>query len=212
MSPSTSRAITCSNLPSVSRARYPRLSVLPVCADYTRSFDLPESAGRRVVYFPGSTIGNFEPTEAAAFLRNIARICGPGGALLIGVDLKKDPALLHAAYNDRDGITARFNLNLLQRINRELGADFAVHRFAHYAHYAPLPGRIEMHLLSLASQTAHVAGARIHFNEGESIFTESSYKYTLESFESLANQSNFDVHTTWTDDCRHFSIQYLVAR
>lgn len=192
---------------------YPRLNILPVCADYTRPFVLPacDGAARTVVYFPGSTIGNFEPHDARAFLNQAAKICGPGGGLLIGVDLKKDPALLHAAYNDASGVTAEFNLNLLQRINRELGGDFALERFAHYAFYNPRLGRIEMHLVSQEEQTVTAAGSRFFFKDGESIFTESSYKYTLEGFGALAAVSGWSVQRVWTDERRMFSVQYLTV-
>lgn len=194
--------------------RYPALRVLPVCADYTRPFAVPDFDGsaRTVVYFPGSTIGNFEPHDARAFLRATARRCGPGGGLLIGVDLKKDPALLHAAYNDAAGVTAAFNLNLLERINRELAGGFDPRQFAHYAFYHPRLGRIEMHLLSLATQTAVAAGESFAFRQGESIFTESSYKYTLDEFASLAMSGGWKVEQVWTDDRQMFSVQYLTAR
>ncbi len=196
-------------------ACYPELNVLPVCADYTRSVSLPACDGveRTVIYFPGSTIGNFEPHDARQFLKYAAKLCGPGGGLLIGVDLKKDPALLHAAYNDASGVTAEFNLNLLHRINRELAGNFAVHSFAHYAFYNPRLGRIEMHLVSQAEQTVAAAGSRFFFREGESIFTESSYKHTLEGFQDLAAASGWNVDRVWTDERRMFSVQYLtVAR
>lgn len=192
-------------------AAYPGLNILPVCADYTRPFELPacDGAARTVVYFPGSTIGNFDPHEARAFLRAAADRCGPGGGLLIGVDLKKDPAVLHAAYNDAAGVTAAFNLNLLVRINRELDGTFDLEGFAHYAFYNPRLGRIEMHLLSRADQPVTIAGHRVDFREGETIFTECSYKYTLREFESLAASAGWRVQQTWTDDRRQFSVQYL---
>jgi len=195
-------------------ALFPALRVLPVCADYTRAFDLPrcEGASRTVVYFPGSTIGNFDPHEARAFLRSAAERCGPGGGLLIGVDLKKDPAVLHAAYNDAAGLTAAFNLNLLTRINRELDGTFEINRFAHYAFYNPRLGRIEMHLVSRAAQTVSVANHRFVFREGETIFTESSYKYTPDEFQSLATAGGWAVEKVWTDAQRAFSVQYLTVR
>ena len=194
-------------------ASFPNLNVHPVCADYTRPFSVPliQGASRMVVYFPGSTIGNFEPHEARAFLRATAQRCGPGGGLLIGVDLKKDPAVLHAAYNDAAGLTAAFNLNLLARINRELEADFHLDRFAHYAFYNPRLGRIEMHLISAAAQTVRVPGQTFAFREGETLFTESSYKYTLDHFESLARASGWRVQRIWTDDRTLFSVQYLTV-
>lgn len=195
-------------------AAYPRLNILPVCADYTRPFELPacDGASRTVVYFPGSTIGNFDPHEARAFLRAAADRCGPGGGLLIGVDLKKDPAVLHAAYNDAAGVTAAFNLNLLVRINRELDGNFNLDRFAHYAFYNPRLGRIEMHLISQADQVVTIGGHRIAFGEGETIFTEGSYKYTLGEFQSLARSSGWEVQTVWTDPRELFSVQYLRVR
>ncbi|MDB5299572.1 MAG: egtD [Phycisphaerales bacterium] len=193
------------------RLEYPGLAVLPVCADYTRPFDLPGrcAAGRRCVFFPGSTIGNFDPEAAREFLRSIRAHCGSDGALLIGVDLKKDPDLLHAAYNDREGVTAQFNLNLLARINRELDGGFNLSQFAHYAFYHPVRGRIEMHLISLCEQDAWAAGGRFHFREGEAIFTESSYKYTPGEFENLAADSGYRVERRWTDPRRWFSLQLL---
>ena len=193
---------------------FPALPVLPVCADYTRAFDLPrvEGAARTVVYFPGSTIGNFDPHEAGAFLRAAADRCGPGGGLLIGVDLKKDPAVLHAAYNDSAGVTAAFNLNILARINRELDGNFDLARFAHYAFYNPRLGRIEMHLVSRDDQTVSAADHRFVFREGETIFTESSYKYTPDEFQSLAGSSGWTVEKVWTDASRAFSVQYLTVR
>jgi dimethylhistidine N-methyltransferase len=193
---------------------YPHVEVIPVCADYTTRFDVPDpgaSAARRVVYFPGSTIGNFEPDDAAAFLRGIAGVCGPGGGLLIGVDLKKDPATLHAAYNDAQGVTAAFNLNLLARLNRDLDADFDLEAFAHYAFYNPRKGRVEMHLVSRASQDVHVGGETVAFAEGESVFTESSYKYTLPAFARLAAAAGFTPQKVWTDAERQFSVHYLVV-
>ena len=192
---------------------YPKLNVLPVCADYTRPFAIPDGDGavRTAVYFPGSTIGNFEPHEARDFLRQTAQRCGKGGGLLIGVDLKKDPAVLHAAYNDAAQVTAQFNLNLLARINRELDGDFPLDRFAHYAFYNPRLGRIEMHLISQAAQTVRAVGTEFPFDDGESIFTESSFKYTLEEFESLAAAGGWTVRQVWTDDRRLFSVQYLTV-
>lgn len=191
---------------------YPRLRVWPVCADYTQPYHLPVTeAGhaRRVVFFPGSTIGNFPPAQAEEFLRHIAQVCGSGGGLLIGVDLKKDPQVLGRAYNDPRGVTAAFNLNLLQRINRELGADFKLERFSHYAFYNPRAGRIEMHLVSLADQVVRIDGRSIEFALGESIWTESSYKYSLEEFERLAAGAGLCVRRVWCDPERLFSVQYL---
>jgi uncharacterized SAM-dependent methyltransferase len=137
-------------------------------------------------------------------------VCGPGGALLIGVDLKKDPDVLHRAYNDREGVTAAFNLNLLERINRELNADFQLDNFQHYAFYNPKESRIEMHLVSLRDQIVHLGDLSIHFTKGESIWTESSYKFSLDGFAKLAMAAGFKVERVWTDERQWFSVQYLV--
>jgi dimethylhistidine N-methyltransferase len=194
---------------------YGQLEILPVCADYTGDFELPKVNGkthRVVAYYPGSTIGNFEPRDAVDFLRSIAGVCGPGGALLIGVDLKKDPLVLHRAYNDPEGITAAFNLNLLRRINRELDADFDLEAFRHYAFYNPLRGRVEMHLINLREQEVNLGGIAIPLAMGESIWTESSYKYTLEQFHVLASRAGFEVKRAWIDRRGWFSVQYLIGR
>ena len=189
---------------------YPDLDVRPVCADYTSAFALPDVQARRtVVYFPGSTIGNFKPEEAEAFLRRIADVCGRGGGLLIGVDLKKDRATLEAAYDDGEGVTALFNLNLLRRINRELGADFDLDAFAHRAFYNADEGRIEMHLVSLKDQRVRLNGTSVAFEEGETIHTENSYKYSLGGFARLAARAGFAVEAVWTDADDRFSVQYL---
>lgn len=197
------------------QVEFPSVEVLPVCADYTdHNIDLPEpthEVGRIAVYFPGSTIGNFHPAEAEAFLRTISDICGPGGGLLIGVDLKKDPATLRAAYNDARGITAAFNKNLLRRMNREVGSDFRLDAFEHKADYNEVQGRIEMYLISSEDQVVEVAGRPIGFTGGEAICTEYSYKYSLDGFKALAASAGFEVHTVWTDDRCYFSVQYLVA-
>lgn len=193
---------------------YPGLEVLPVCADYTTNFELPvprEYCRRTMVYFPGSTISNFDPIPAVQFLEHIAGTCGAGGGLLIGVDLKKDPVVLHRAYNDSQGVTAAFNLNLLERINRELGADFRLDSFAHYAYYNPGESRVEMHLVSLRDQTVHVGEAAVSFLKGESIWTESSYKFGLDEFEQMAASAGLRVEHVWTDQQDWFSVQYLVT-
>ena len=197
------------------RAAYPQMDVLPVCADYTRHHALPtptRPATRRVAYFPGSTIGNFDPTDAQVFLRHLAALCGPGGAALIGVDLPKDPLLLHAAYNDREGVTVAFNQNVLTRLNRELGADFQVERFRHYAPYNPIAQRVEMHLVSRCAQTVRVGDSAFSFWRGESIWTESSYKYAPPAFARLAAAAGFTVAQVWMDPHQLFSVQYLVVR
>jgi len=162
-----------------------------------------------VAFFPGSTIGNLEPADAEAFLRRIASWCGPGGGLVIGVDLKKDHATLEAAYNDRAGVTAAFNLNLLERMNRELDADFDLEGFRHRAVYDAERGRIEMRLISRRPQTARLQEQAIAFDEGEWITTEYSYKYALEDFRRLAARAGFEVAQVWTDDRHLFSVQYL---
>lgn len=192
---------------------YPELEILPVCADYVSGFALPvaKRQGRRaVIYFPGSTIGNFAPAAARRFLESLAKVCGPGGGLLVGVDLEKDPAVLHRAYNDSQGVTAAFNLNLLERINRELGADFQSEQFEHYAFYNRPAGRVEMHLISRRDQTVRLDKATITFAKGETIWTESSYKYSLEGFQDMAAAAGWRVARVWTDDKQWCSIQYLV--
>ena len=196
-------------------SEYPKLEVHPVCADYLSSFDLPASKRRTeriVVYFPGSTIGNFDPIPAKHFLEHVASVCGMAGALLIGVDLKKDPAVLHSAYNDKEGITAAFNLNLLQRINQELDYDFQPEWFQHYAFYNPWVSRVEMHLVSQRDQVVNPNGEIISFTRGESIWTESSYKYNLDEFKQMAAAAGFKVERVWMDERQWFSVQYLVTR
>jgi dimethylhistidine N-methyltransferase len=194
------------------RSSYPELDVHPVCADYTAELELPETRhrpARRIVYFPGSTIGNFEPAPAEAFLKRIAKVCGRNGAVLIGVDLEKDEAILEAAYDDSQGVTAAFNLNLLERVNRELDADFDLDRFRHDARFSPSHGRVEMHLVSLEDQSVRIGDVEIPFEEGESIWTESSYKHSLERFEEIAAGGGLDVQHVWTDADELFSVQYL---
>ena len=193
---------------------YPHLEVLPVCADYTSAFEIPapiKPARHNVGYYPGSTIGNFDPEPAKHFLQQIAETC-KGGGLLIGVDLKKDFNILHRAYNDQQGVTALFNLNLLARLNRELYADFQLDQFQHYAFYNPREGRIEMHLESLKDQMVQIGGSEICFKMGESIWTESSYKYTLDEFAQLAVTAGFTVEQVWTDTEALFSVQYLKSQ
>ena len=199
---------------------YPGLRVMPVCADYTRTFPLPVDAADRsadapadnvVAYFPGSTIGNFEPDAAVAFLANVRRTCGRGSSLLIGVDRKKNPARLHAAYNDAAGVTAQFNLNLLHRVNRELNGTIDVAAFAHYAPYVPHLGRMEMHLVSLRQQTASAAGRPVSFDLGESIHTESCHKFSPDGFAALAAAAGYHSRQTWTDDAGLFGLHLLTA-
>lgn len=193
---------------------YPNLEVLPVCADYMSAFEIPAPSrpvARRVVYYPGSTIGNFDPEPASNFLKQMVMTC-QGGGLLIGVDLKKDPTILHRAYNDRQGVTEQFNKNLLVRINQELGGNFQFDQFEHYAFYNPTEGRVEMHLVSLKNQSVHIGEVEISFARGESIWTENSYKHTLESFASLAATAGLQVEHVWTDPQQFFSVQYLTVK
>jgi len=166
---------------------------------------------RNVVYFPGSTIGNFEPDEAVQFLRRIANVCRGGGGLLIGVDLKKDRQVLEAAYNDSAGVTAQFNLNLLQRINRELGADFDLDQWRHRASYNSNAGRIEMHLISEIDQFVHFNEHKFHFRRGEKIITEYSYKYTPDEFAAFAAKAGFNFVRMWTDEAGLFGVFYFVT-
>lgn len=192
------------------RLDYPQLDVQPLAADFTRPLPLPQGAARRVGFFPGSSIGNFGPVDAVRFLRQAAHSLA-GGGLLIGVDLVKDPAVLHAAYNDAAGVTAAFNRNLLARANRELGTDFDVDAFAHYAFYDPRHQRIEMHLLSRCAQTVTLAGREFDFAEGESLHTENSHKFTIDSFRTLARQAGFEPRQVWVDADRLFSVHWLAA-
>jgi dimethylhistidine N-methyltransferase len=194
------------------RLDYPGLPIEPVCADFAASFALPllpRRAARRAVYFPGSTIGNFSDAAAQGLLAGVARRVGPGGALLVGVDLKKDPRVLERAYDDAQGVTAAFNLNLLARMNRELDADFDLARFSHRAPWVESASRIEMHLVSDVAQVAHVGGVAIRFARGEAICTEHSHKYTLTGFARLARRAGLAVRRVWTDRARRFSVQYL---
>jgi dimethylhistidine N-methyltransferase len=190
---------------------YPDLTIEPVPADYTQDFALPAMEVRhaqRVVFFPGSTIGNFTPRQARQFLGHIAAVAGNGGGLLIGVDMKKDVSILEAAYNDSRGVTAEFNKNMLVRLNAEFDADFDPEAFRHHAVWNGMHGRIEMHLVSLHEQCVHVAGERILFRRSESILTEYSYKYRPEEFADLAKPF-FRVEKVWTDARRLFSVQFL---
>ena len=192
------------------RLDFPQLKVLPVRADITHQFDLSadaKAAAVRVGFFPGSTIGNFEPHEAAAFLRNAAHILGPGATLIVGADLIKPVEVLNAAYNDAEGVTAKFNLNLLVRINRELGATFKLDTFEHHAFYNRERHRIEMHLASLKRQKVKVAGEPIDFRTGETIHTENSYKYSIASLGAPARGAGWLPAGVWTDEREYFSIQ-----
>ena len=192
------------------RPDFSQLKILPVTADFCFPFELPaeaKAAPVRVGFFPGSTVGNFEPHETAAFLRNAGRILGPGGTLIIGVDLIKPVEVLNAAYNDAGGVTAKFNLNLLVRVNRELGGTFKLDTFEHHAFYNRERHRIEMHLASLKRQKVWVAGETIEFRAGETIHTENSYKYSIESLGALARGVGWTPVAAWTDTQDYFSIQ-----
>ena len=193
------------------RREYPRLGLYPVEADFTKPFDLPEAvqAMPRAGFFPGSTIGNFEPHEACSFLRHAGRILGPGSIFIVGVDLVKDTQILKKAYNDAEGVTAKFNLNLLVRINRELGAKFNLANFEHHALFNRERSRIEMHLASLKRQRIKVCGESIEFRAGETIHTENSYKYTVESFGALARGAGWTPVEVWTDPQSYFSLHVL---
>jgi dimethylhistidine N-methyltransferase len=193
---------------------YPHIDVVPVWADFTRPFELPATARpatRRVVYFPGSTLGNFTPQAARDLLRQTARRCGPGGGMLLGVDLKKDPAIITAAYNDSEGISAAFNLNILTRINRELGADFQVDKFWHHAFYHPIDGRMEMHLVSQEDQLVCMDNQAFQFADGEPICTEYSYKYNFDDLDHLAADAGFELGEIWVDARRYFAVAYLTV-
>jgi L-histidine Nalpha-methyltransferase len=192
---------------------YPHVPVRPLLADYVKPLSLPPMprTTRRVAFFPGSTIGNFHPAEAAAFLQRIRRTVSADGALLLGVDRRKDVKTLHAAYNDAAGVTAAFNLNVLRRLNRELGATFDPERFSHRAFFNDEASRIEMHLLSPVEQTVQVAGERISFEAGETIWTESSYKYDRTRLESLVTSAGFRIVRLWSDAAEQFSVAYLGA-
>jgi len=192
--------------------RYPHIEVLPVYADYEADFMLPLTRvqpRKKVIFFPGSTIGNFHPPEAVRFLRHLRETCGEDCELIIGVDTKKDAGLLHMAYNDYQGVTAAFNLNILRHLNKKLASDFVVEQYRHQAIYNEKAGRIEMHLISEVEQTVRLNGNRIRFEKGESIWTESSYKYTPEEFASLARGAGLAVRKVWTDPNRMFSVQWL---
>ncbi len=192
---------------------FPRLEVYPVAADFTAPFALPDpvKAMPKVGFFPGSTLGNFEPHEACAFLRSARDILGQGAQMVIGVDLEKDERVLYEAYNDKAGVTARFNLNVLHRINRELGGNFDLSAFTHRAIYNRERHRIEMHLISRKAQSVRVLGRSFSFRAGETIHTENSYKYSLERFTALARGSGWTPRESWTDSAGMFSVHALVV-
>ena len=190
--------------------RYPALHIKAVCGDYSQSISLPvEEFQKRVIFFPGSTIGNFEPEEAMRFLRHSSRILETGDGFLIGVDLKKSVDVLERAYNDAAGVTAAFNLNMLTHLNQMLEGTFDVTRFEHHAFYNEEKGRIEMHLRSQLDQLVQVGDVTVPFKQGETIHTENSYKYSKEEFEILARQSGFHPVNCWIDDNERFSVHYL---
>jgi L-histidine Nalpha-methyltransferase len=194
---------------------YSEVEVLPLVADFTHPVKLPHPhkiPTRRVIYFPGSTIGNFTPAEASKLLRDTAALCGPGGGLLLGADLRKDPRIIEPAYNDSQGVTALFNSNILARINRELDADFELGQFLHRAFYQASHHRIEMHLISRCDQCVHIGDAEFFFAAGESIRTEYSYKFSLCGLRELAWVSGFSTERIWTDPRKYFSVCYFKVR
>jgi dimethylhistidine N-methyltransferase len=191
---------------------YPDLHVHPVCADFTEPFKMPchdVEPDRNFVFFPGSTIGNFSRRQALELLESMAFVAHRDGVALIGVDLRKDPKLLRAAYNDRAGVTAQFNLNVLERLNRELGADFELHNFRHSAVYDEDRGRVEMRLVSTRPQTVRIAGTEVDFARDEYIITEHSHKYSVDEFRDLARQAGFAPVEVWCDDDRLFSVHFV---
>lgn len=193
---------------------HPSLEVIPVCADFMGMDELPVSLneaeiGRKVVFFPGSTIGNLSPAEAIQFLKRYGRMIGHGGGVLIGVDLKKDPAIFKAAYDDPHGVTAQFNLNLLERLNRETAAQFNLTNFTHDAYYNEKLGRVEMHIVSRVPQLVKVNQTVFRFREGETIHTENSYKYRVEEFCELASKARFKIRKSWKDENSLFCVYYF---
>jgi dimethylhistidine N-methyltransferase len=191
---------------------YPALSITPVVADFAADFGVPDlPAARRVVYFPGSTIGNFDPADADALLMRFARLVGPGGGLLLGVDLRKDATILEPAYDDAAGVTAAFNRNLLVRINRELDGDFDVDRFMHRAFYNRERSRVEMHLVSETDQRVRVGSRSFAFRAGESIHTENSYKYDVRELAARAEACGLRLDEVWTDPRDYFATLYFTA-
>ncbi len=194
------------------QSRYPNLKIIPVTADYTKNFDLPSIASKtkkNTVFFPGSTIGNFYPKQAIAFLKKVANQVGSGGGLIIGIDLKKDPQILNLAYNDSQGITEKFNLNMLSNINSILGSNFNLDNFRHFAEYNLQFGRIEMHLVSKVDQMVSIGEEEITFENGENLLTEVSYKYSLEEIQEIADQSGFTLRKSWVDEKKYFSVNCL---
>ena len=194
------------------RAEFPHIDILPVVADFTKEFDLPSPMVmpvRNVVYFPGSTIGNFEHNVAMDLLRVMHHEAGKNGALLIGVDLQKDPQVIEDAYNDSAGVTAEFNLNMLKHLNRNYGASFNTSEFEHRANYDEDKGRVVIELISQTDQTFEVGNTTFEIADGEAILTEYSHKYTLSGFAAMAEEVGFNVEKTWTDPDQLFSVQFL---
>ena len=193
---------------------YTGLNIVPLVADYTQRFDIPDldiDWSKIVAYYPGSTIGNFDPEQAVKFLKNMYDLCGPGSGLLIGIDLKKDRAILEKAYNDNKGITAKFNLNILQNMNTTFGSDFETEKWKHVAFYNEELGRIEMHLQSLEDQTVRLNGTSILFEKDERIHTENSYKYSVEEFGGLI-QDFYGLKKIWSDQNKKFAVCYFKAK
>lgn len=191
---------------------YPALHIIPLCADFTQPFEVPKAiarARRRVVYFPGSTLGNFTPEAARDLLRGMRTLAGRDGAVLLGIDLKKDPDVLERAYNDQAGFTAEFNRNALRNLNRELGANFDLDAFEHRATWVEEKSRIEMHLVSKRDQVVDIGGTRVKFRRGEHLRTEYCHKYTFEAFDALAVSAHLTATHIWTDPERKFSVQLL---
>lgn len=196
------------------QSAYPNLIITPIAADYTKPLVIPDDPvqrRKRVVYFPGSTIGNFTPDGARRFLAQISEVIGSGGGLLLGIDRKKDKHVLEQAYDDPEGVTAAFNLNLLNRLNVELGADFNIEAFTHEAFYNAQHGRVEMHLVSAVEQTVHIEGTAIQFRPGECIHTENSYKFDVNDAVALAEPANLELVHEWTDENVWFSVLYFVC-
>ena len=196
-------------------AAYPHIEVLPVCADFTHKVTLPSSSrtpSHAAVYFPGSTIGNFHQAAAKEMLARIAALCGKGGGLLIGIDLQKDTETIETAYNDADGVTAQFNLNLLERINSELNGDFEIDQFEHLAEYNEQQGRVEISVMSKTDQQIRVGDESFAVARNEVIRTEYSYKYTVEGFSELASQAGLKLRRFWQDDLQRFAVLHLVVK
>ena len=195
------------------RKAFPYIQIMPVVADFTQGFELPtpgSTYSHAALFFPGSTIGNFTPVQAIEMMRSMAQILGHNGGMLIGLDLQKDPRILEAAYNDSSGVTAEFNLNILHRINRELGGDFDVDQFRHQAIYNKELGRIEMYIFSKIKQSVTIREQVFDFGAGERIFTEASHKYTTDGFSEMAAEAGFTTRKLWTDSQKMFAIMHLV--